>query len=133
MPDAASTLSRDAAQVVAELLVAHLVRAPVEIAVDADLVALRGRARHEAGMAARDPAQDEDGGAVPALPQHLEKAEEALLHARDERVPPPRIGVVPVAADVEPVLQVDGEHPRRASGVRRGVMRGSDTSGELYA
>ena len=53
-------------QIVPELLGRHLVGAPVQVAVHADLVAAPRRLAHELRVAPRDPSQKEDRRAVPS-------------------------------------------------------------------
>ena len=86
------------------------------VAVDADLVPSPQRFAHEVGASPRDPAEKEDGRAVPAFLEEVEKDGECRLDPGRKRVPPPPVGVVVLAADVEPVLGVDREDTRSAAG-----------------
>ena len=114
---AASSIDRRAReQVVAELRRRHLVGAAVQVAVDADLVAPARRLADEVRVAPRDPAEEEDRRAVAAAARARRRARPSVVSIRGaKRVPAPRVGVVAVAADVEPVLRVDRQDARRAA------------------
>ncbi len=101
-------------QILAKLHRRELVGPPVQVAVEGDLVPAPRRLAHEVRMALGDPSQNEDRGAVPAARERLQQPGERPLEAGRKRGPAPRIGVVVVAADVEPVLRVDRQDARRA-------------------
>ena len=105
-----------AAQILTELLTAHLVGPPVQIAVDRDLMPAPRRFPHEIRVPSGDPAEKEECRPVPAPLHPVEQSEESLLDPRQEALPAPRIGVVIIPADMEPVLHVNRQDPRRPAG-----------------
>ena len=105
-----------APDVLPELLDRHVIGAPVVVAVDADLVPALDRLADELRTPPRDPPQKENGRAVASLFQQVEKPMKRRLDPRRKRVPAAPVGVVVLAADVEPVFRVDGQDPRRGTG-----------------
>lgn len=97
------------AQVGPELVDGQLVRAPVKVAVAADLVSRFGDPPDEVRVPAGHPAEDEERGAGAALIEQCEDSLRGRDDAGGERVPALRAVVRRVAADVEPLLHVDGQ------------------------
>ena len=94
----------------------QLVGAPVQVAVQGDLVPPPRRLAHEIGVTRRRSSRGRRPSRGGRPGRAGRGAGEGPLEPRREGVPPPRVGVVVVAADVEPLLRVDREDARRAAG-----------------
>ena len=92
-----------------ELLDAHRVRPPVEVAVAGDLVPRPGDPPDEVRVAPRHPSEDEERGLRGGRPEEVEDPLRGRDDARRKRGPLLRDVVDRVAADVEPLFDVDGQ------------------------
>src|SRR5262249_18835347 len=95
---------------------AHFIHAAVRVSVHSDLIAAPGRFADERRISLGNPSQEEESGSMGAGVEHLENAKESALDSRGERAPSSGVREIVVAANVEPVLDIDRKNSRSAIG-----------------
>src|SRR3546814_7736091 len=88
----------------------------VLVTVAGELVAAIDDLPHHAGIAFRDPAEGEEGGAHPALGKQAEDAVEVAFHAARMAVPVLAADLLRQRRDLEIVLDIHGHGARRHLG-----------------
>ena len=105
----------------------------MQIPVHAHLVASPHGLADEVRVAAGDPAQEKERGAMAAPFHRAEQEGHRRLDPRHEAIPAARVGEVVVPADVEPVLDVDRENAGGSAGDPERGHRGNHRAGILEA